>query len=507
MKKILYPVIALPTLCFSLVSYDAYRNSSKPSIYENASYKLGFKGYEKNGTQISRAEHQDALLRQLQIAGYLKPENIWRDINQIGIQKPEILFKDLYKIVKKTNADSENPSDFNAKLFRKNFGKNSHITESEMMDFLLYIAQNAFEREQGQERNELSKKSWIQKYSEEFKTNSTILGLIDAQNPTLTKYEGAWIMGASRPGLLARLIDYDYNINKYHININGNIMILAGQRELWANIDGIDPNLLAILNKSFNEKMGLNHIDTQSLNAIESVQEGREYMLQLAKNNNIKYNLSQPFVEYKTQAECPSGYFPNRVYMNYDKSETQKLTETLMSLDLQKTYLPNATKLLIIDTSLDKDKRPTTSTTSKDAAEKFIEDIISGKYGEQKEFAILVQTNNPYIERQALSAQRAVNQVIKDKGLDPNIYKIKVYGTGFETKQDLSVVHSEFAALMAEKWKIAVEENDSTNTHRSIEGLSFQTRQKYKMEIPEMPTIEDSVNTNYLQDFFDYYTE
>ncbi|WP_375358888.1 hypothetical protein [Candidatus Tisiphia endosymbiont of Neophilaenus lineatus] len=76
------------------------------------------------------------------------------------------------------------------------------------MDFLFYISQNAFGRKPGQERNELSFQDWIKKYEKEYLAGVKVLCLIDRETPEDQDYDTAWIAGASRIGVMARVIDY-----------------------------------------------------------------------------------------------------------------------------------------------------------------------------------------------------------------------------------------------------------------------------------------------------------
>ena len=39
--------------------------------------------------------HQEAFLKKLNIAGYLKPENLWSDIYRLGIKNPELAFQQI----------------------------------------------------------------------------------------------------------------------------------------------------------------------------------------------------------------------------------------------------------------------------------------------------------------------------------------------------------------------------------------------------------------------------
>ena len=46
------------------------------------------------------------------------------------------------------------------------------------------------------------------------------------------------------------------------------------------------------------------------------LKEGERYIESLAKDYGIKLNKAQPFIQYKTQEECPLGLFPRRFYPN-----------------------------------------------------------------------------------------------------------------------------------------------------------------------------------------------
>lgn len=499
----------IPTALFSGISaittyfaYDGYIKSSTMSNFELAASRLGFNGYKN----ISYQEHQEALLKELQIAGYFQPEKVWEDINRMGVDDPEIAFKKTYIAIKKSKADRD-PSEFNAKILRKNLGKDDALDEQDVMDLLLYKSQHAFGRKPGQERNELTSEGWMNKYKEEYFAAAKILRLIDREEPEQLVYDGAWIAGASRIGLMARIIDYYYILSKYNIKVIGETEVLAGMRLLWANIDGISPSVRDKLLEAHKTKIDLDILDI-SLPVGEDnarVEEGREYMFGLAERRGIKLNQLSPFVQYKIKEDCPPGYFPGRVYPNYADGESRKLTETLMSQDLISNLSNNT--VTIIDTLSDQHQRPTTASTARDVAIKFVENITNGKYGDKKEFIILFETNNPYIERQTIATQREVDKVVGNYNkLNNTQYKIKVEGVGFKCKQDVATVHSELGALVAEKWKTAVEiYPENLQLKRSIESLQFQTRDNSGSVSPMPDMSKISLSGNFFQDLFDEY--
>ncbi|WP_347938771.1 hypothetical protein [Rickettsia oklahomensis] len=350
----------------------------------------------------------------------------------------------------------------------------------------------------------------MNKYEKEYLTNAKVLRLIDREIPEHQYYDSAWIAGASRIGVMARIIDYYNTLSTYNIKVSDETSILAGERELWANIDGITPMVRDKLIEAYKTKTDLDKLDI-SLPVGEDqarVAEGKEYIEGLAARYNIRLNKSSPFIQYKTKEECPPGYFPARVYPNYLEGENRKLTESLMSQDLLTTYhLNNSKTITVINTLTEQHQRPNTTSTARDAAKKLVECIINGAYEGKKEFVILFETNNPYIERQTIVTQREVNKALQEHKLSDNGYIIKVEGVGFKCKQDIATIHSEFAALISEKWKNAIEyqKADGISPKRSIEDLQFQTRDSSGI-ISSQPDISKvDLSGHWLQDLFDEY--
>ena len=276
-------------------------------------------------------KQQEALLNIFQLAGYFTLSNLWRDLNCIGnIENLEEVFKEISAVVKFSNADQPDPTKFNAKYLRKNLFKSDNIDLHDALDLILYIGQYAFARDIGQERNELVSYKWIDDYAHEFCEAAQLLRLIDREYPTLNEYDGGWIPGASRIALSKRIIDYNNCLGLRNIKINGETLVLAGERELWANIDGMSPTASEKLLDASRNNID---IDTVTFEAFADddpviVNEGQSYMMHLAQLYNIRLNSSEPFIQYKNKDECPPDRFPHRIYANYDTSETSKLTET-----------------------------------------------------------------------------------------------------------------------------------------------------------------------------------
>ena len=89
--------ILIPTTYFA---HDGYIKSTAQSNFEITANRLGFIGYKKTGKAISAQEHQEALLNQLQIAGYLQPTNLWKAIVGLGVKDPVTVFKQIYPAIK-----------------------------------------------------------------------------------------------------------------------------------------------------------------------------------------------------------------------------------------------------------------------------------------------------------------------------------------------------------------------------------------------------------------------
>lgn len=222
----------------------------------------------------------------------------------------------------------------------------------------------------------------------------------------MNAYDGAWIAGASRLSMSKYIINLNYYINAKHISINGETVVLTGERELWANIDGIFPSVKKILLEISRNNYDIDStiFPTSTDDESDRIDEGKAYIMHLAKFYNIKLNTLEPFVQYKNKDECPPNRYPNRIYANYDSNETAKLTEALMSADLIKTYLnTTSSKIYIVNAVSENGTRLDTATTARGASERLVRSIIAGEYGDKKNFTILFCSSNPYIDRKTLS--------------------------------------------------------------------------------------------------------
>ena len=224
-------------------SHTVHQRLFRQSTYMIAAANLGFTGYCKsNGEIVTMKQHQEALLKIFQLAGYFDLSVLWQDLNSIGgINNPELVFKELTDIVIQSGANQKDPKKFNARHMARTLFSMDIFDLQDTLDLILYIAQHAFNRPVGQERYEIVPFNWMNNYADEYIKEARILRLIDEERPSRKEYDGGWIAGAARITLSQRIIQYMHYIVSEKIKINGETLVLAGEREIWANIDGILP--------------------------------------------------------------------------------------------------------------------------------------------------------------------------------------------------------------------------------------------------------------------------
>jgi hypothetical protein len=431
---------------------------------------------------LKTREQQNAVLNILKISDYFAREEIWQAVNQLHIQDAENIYKYTIARLDQAGAFKKDPKDFNPDILRKILFQNT-LNPADIKDLLLYLAQNAFGRKNGQEVNELSIERNIAENKAYYLAQAKELGLVERIEPSKKSYDIALVLGASRLALLARSADLKRILEEKDISIKHGIIILAGERPLWAQIDGINFELYKGLQ---DYKNPVETLPSMPIGADPvAIEEGKDYIKRLAERNNIPLVKGRETIVY-TKDNCPQGFFPARDYPNYADPNSAKLTETLMAKEIKNSLWRND-EVSIVDTKAENSLRPTTKTTAADVVKEFLGKIKHGEFGEQKVFDILVQTNNPYIESQTLEIKRQFKEALLKFGLAD--YQINVEGIGFPLKQDFAALHSAFARLIAEKWKDAQSTNPSL---RAIEEMLYQTRK----EAENHPPAPDSETDN-----------
>ncbi len=474
-------------LSLSLAAYlgyrgwETYRHHSSPFPFELASSELGSCGF----AALQSKEGQENLLRMLILDGCFEQEKLWQDLHRIGVIKdPEKTFNHIYSSLLKVGVNPNSSGDTDLALLRKNFLKGSSLDKEDAKDLILYMAQNGFNRKIGQERYEITKDSKVFNV-DSYLSAAKALQMVDRIEPKHQEYDQCWVFGASRPGLLKRLIDIEYVLCQKGIKITDKTYVLSGNRELWADIDGIDPESYRLLLKARQEKENLDNVAFLPSNRQERIEEGKKYIrsLDLVTKGDGLINPAVPFVTYKL-GESPVGRFANREYPNYLKNGL-KLTEDLMAQDLVSNLGMNASIIFALGAE---GRRPDTFDTTIEACKTLIKDISLGKFGDKKEFRILCQTNNPYIERQTLVAKSSLSKALEEHQLSG--VQITIEGIGFAcgNSNSLETIRSELAVLISEVWKMDRAKNVQKGMlcKRQQKDLLFQTR-KLDVVVPPYP--------------------
>jgi hypothetical protein len=276
-KKIITNFVIAPlTLYTAYQEVDAYKISRTTSSFSVAAKQFNF----------NTNEEQEAFLNILYLAGYLKPEQVWQDLSRMGkSEDAKKLFPNLKYVLIKAGAHQDDPAKFNPAYLRKAWLRGLDVEDAK--DLMLYEAQHAFNRKASQERNEIKEQNWMNKYRDLYLSSAKDMGLIDRIEPKHQQYDAAWIAGASRVGVLARLIDFKYISDHKKIKLKDDIYILAGERELWAEIDGITPEVYQKL--IIAQGTNIDYLDVSVKTGDNSARnvEGMGYLSELAQKLNI----------------------------------------------------------------------------------------------------------------------------------------------------------------------------------------------------------------------------
>ncbi|MES2676868.1 MAG: hypothetical protein V4612_00940 [Pseudomonadota bacterium] len=423
---------------------------------------LGFRSQNHSSTiQSSDLQIHQAIIENLYFAGYFNEQLIWQAINLIGFDKnskktnqiwsetPQLAFLLMYKIIKKSGALQDNPKLFDSKYLLNHLFDENIFDIQDIEDFMVYlVCQNAFGRIPNQERSEIVPQVWMQIYQQQYLENAQKIGLIAAINPNFTKYDESWVMGAGRYRTTTRIKHLKQLIDS-GIDV-GKIRLLSGNRELWVEIDNIG-----------------------------DVAEAKNFMIKLAEKNHIKIDTKNPFIT-RNVLDSP------RTYINYRIGETKKLTETLMMCEIYENIFGKSQATLIDDTS--KKHRPTTQSTVENIAKYIFQNRFEedGDLKNKPEVKVMIVSNQPYCERQKLTTKRVVEKIIHHH-ISKKIIFDEVGGSAFNSA--VKSIHSEFAALMAEKfWQYTKKTAHSAKRKRTAQRMIFSARFKDISFIPPIPT-------------------
>ena len=333
-----------------LTSVSVIYSESSKSHYQVACQKLGFNTFEE----------QKALLDIFSIAGYLTREELWKSIYSSQIfNDPQAVFVDicsaLYASDELVSTDD---------IIRNISG--SSYDADQIAGLILYIAQTAFDRKRGQERSELNRKNWMTESKVEYFDAAERLGLINAIHPNFDiHYDAVVVLGASVPGVYPRLLELNYYV---HDELDyDHIFVLSGQRELWAEIDGVSSETLALFKEMKENGVSIDTMRDRLAEASseDKIEMGKKYMMDLAYRNGVLYDKENSIITKKSIIfEC------------FGSKNT--VTEAMMSLDLLRQFSFKTLDLIDVD-NYESGDRPDTVATAREIAQQFVQGLKDGQ--------------------------------------------------------------------------------------------------------------------------------
>lgn len=422
-------------------------------------------------------EEQIALLRNLQVAGYFKDDQVWQAINlsqysQDGTLNPrwgersaEEVFASIREVTSVSGANLEDPRAFNAESFLETAFESDVFDRQDVEDMMLYLAQNAFGREQHQERSELgAAKPWAVSHGDLYLENARTLGLLDEKSPTQAAYDESWILGAARLRVTTRA-EHLREVEASGVNI-GHVRLLTGARELWAEIDKmpIDSSLEG---------------EEKEAAQVAAIEEAKSYMADLATENGIT-------IEGFETREVGSS---KRTYLKYAEGETRKVTETLMARRVFKEVFGREIEEVdLLDSKAAAGKmRPDTEVNAADMARQHLARQITDGVFAGRAPQILIVSNQPYADRQVITTERAVRKQLAELGMQDA--EIDFEGIGKACEVGVTAVHSETGALVAEGFMREMERNKEARKCDPNQML-FSRRCKDLALLPALPGSE-----------------
>jgi hypothetical protein len=358
----------------------------------------------------SKATQHQALLRIFWMAGYFDPKFLWQslhlmklppeatDLQELDHSSAKKMALELFQAFKKANAYQDSLATFSPEVL---LSISLNLSIDELQDWLLYIAQTAFDREANQLRSSLQNKPWMETFQAEFLANAGELGLRNSRYPDRQNYDETWIQGARASRMFLRIKDLRQVDTAFQI-AGGVELGLSGSRVI-DDLDGTHPTF----NKKFTE-LGL----TTEADAMHYLLESFSRNLQ----EQPSLIVSKP-LPGKQIADTAANA----------KDAVRRL------LDRHRTQLQD----------------PSTTT----------------------EFHIRIQTNNPFIDRQVLTTERAVNEILAEDLYKSYNITFVFHGTGAKATDNVKEINSEIGALIAERFMKYIKPSINPS-------LMFQTRWK-----------------------------
>ncbi len=390
---------------------------------------------------FAKEEQQIAFLENLVLAGYFEDKKLWQMVHLINFdqngQKSHFASGDeaeAFEALKKVCSDSKDPNR-STKYLLEHLFESDNFDPQDVEDMVLHLGQSAFARVYNQERSELQPLNLKDSVREDYLKNAATLGLVEQINPVATKFDETWIQGAARCRMKSRL-EYCLSLRE---NIDlGVIKFRTGDRELWLEIDKMPE---------------------------ESFEETKAFFLELAECNFIA-------VDPENQFEKRSN---GRTYLKYAEGETRKITEDLAAQFLLDQCSDNKIENIVDSKVLERRSRPDTESGANASYDDFVK---AAHFPSDRKPAVLIVSNQPYCLRQL----EAVQSAIAKKSGKEDCFELEVAGE--KSSADVTAIHSEFGALIAELYLKKVRQFPAERK-RSLNQMTYSERLKTDLEIGE----------------------
>ncbi len=165
---------------------------------------------------IGYREKSEALLEIFRMAGYLSKDKLLDYVIKLEFKNP---FDVWHKLCKSVD---------------DNFSENYGLSIEDIEKLIIYISQNAFGRNAGEERNALQTQNWQESCKKEYLEQAGKLGMVQKISPN-KEYDYTLIPGASYSAVKNRIETYTKTVEQRE-----NVFVLGGNRELCKELDGED---------------------------------------------------------------------------------------------------------------------------------------------------------------------------------------------------------------------------------------------------------------------------
>jgi hypothetical protein len=467
-------IIALLFIFTGVQLYFGYQESKKPSPFIEANQILGFNGtdiYFKRSEGlfrefVSAEDQQEALLEILRISKVFEPKRLFHAIRMLSnSENPGELYRKIMPAIEESGALNPKGA-FNKKFLRKNLFKNTGMSAADAADFILYSLQSANIDEYDIENEYYDPYKWLDKQRVNYGDAAIDIGIIKTKYPAKKEYDTGIILASTRPETIARVVDLA-QLLRSGIRIDSGVNFYASDRPISAEEDGILPLSLKAFNQLYSSGGQVEDVSSvnSKLDKSSRVGEGVKYLTDLSDKTGILLNMFKNIISYTDPEKLPAGHKLALHYPNYGIGEQRLLTEYLMAKDVLKTYGSRMIDTFRVTNSITFEKEH----VLREFAARFILEIKGGKYGKKKNFDILLQSNNPFAERDKLILINAFTELLENQGIKDIAVNIDV--SAFTNRDNIYNVHIEFLKLFEFKYRAS-----KIVSERSIESLLYRTR-------------------------------